>query len=203
MNTCYLCGSSENLTKDHIPPKNLFPSPRPSNLITVLCCQTCNGKFTLLDESFRVWVSSTINRSKAGQWIWNNKVMNSTFKRSPKLKSAVRNSLIPMMTQLNGQTLQTTGMTYPIRKARKYLIRLTMGFTRHFNPNIDYSKAKFRVKQMTPNQQLIDMLYKKFFYIERGDGIFKMWRMFVKGAEPLSYWVYVFYDDLMFRVEMK
>ncbi len=202
MKNCYLCGSTVKLTKDHIPPKNLFPSPKPTNLATVLCCKKCNEKYTLVDESFRIFVSSTLNRSKAGQWIWDNKVMNSSFRRSSNLKMATRKSLVPIKAQINGQIMPATGMTYPIKKAKKYLTRLTKGFTRYFNPEIDYSKAKFKVMNIIPNRQIVDMLYQKFFYVEKGEGVFRMWRMFVKGQEPMSIWVFVFYDDLMFMVEV-
>jgi len=202
MKNCYLCGSTKGLTRDHIPPKNLFPSPKPTNLATVLCCKKCNEEYTLIDESFRVFVSSTLNRSKAGRWIWDNKVMNSSFRRSPKLKIVTRKSLMPIKAQINGQIMPATGMTYPIKKAKKYLTRLTKGFTRYFNPEIDYSKAKFRVANIIPNQKIVDMLYQKFFYVEKGNGVFRMWRMFAKGQEPISVWVFVFYDDLMFMVEV-
>lgn len=40
---CYLCGEIQVLTKDHVPPKVFFPKPiNVKNLITVLCCQSCN-----------------------------------------------------------------------------------------------------------------------------------------------------------------
>lgn len=202
MKSCYICGSTKDLTKDHIPPKNLFPFPKPTNLATALCCKRCNEEYALIDESFRVFVSSTLNRSKAGQWIWDNKVMGSSFRRSPKLKTATRNSLVSIKALINGQIMPATGMTYPIKKAKKYLVRLTKGFTRYFNPEIDYSKAKFKVANIIPNQQIVNMLYQKFFYVERGEGVFRMWRMFAKGQETMSVWVFVFYDDLMFVVEV-
>lgn len=202
MDNCYLCGSIKDLTKDHIPPKNLFPEPKPSNLITVTCCESCNGKYKLIDESFRAFASSALNRSKAGEWIWENKVMESTFKRSPKLKAAARKGIVPIQTEINGHTFEMTGLTYPVKQTEEYLIRFTKGFTRYFNPEIDYSKAKFKISNIIPNQEIVEMLYKKYFYVERGEGVFRMWRMFVKDREPMSLWVYVFYDGLMFSVEV-
>jgi hypothetical protein len=202
MKSCYLCNSTENLTKDHIPPKNLFPSPKPTNLITVWCCKQCNEKLSLIDESFRVFVSSVINRSKAGERIWKDKVMESSFKRSPKLKQATIKSLVPLETEINGIKIQQTGMTYPVKKTKDYLIRLTKGFIKYFNPEIDYSNAKFEINNIIPNQQIVNMLYEKYFYVERGDGVFRMWRMFVKDMGVKSLWVYVFYDGLMFMVEV-
>lgn len=128
--------------------------------------------------------------------------MGSSFKRSPKLKQVTIKSLVPLQTEINGIKIQQTGMTYPVKKTRKYLVRLTKGFTKHFNPEIDYSHARFRINNIIPNQQIVDMLYQKYFYVERGDGVFRMWRMFVKDMGVKSLWVYVFYDGLMFMVEM-
>jgi hypothetical protein len=43
-------------TDDHIPPKNIFPSPRPADLITVPACRQCNRGFSKEDEYFRIAV---------------------------------------------------------------------------------------------------------------------------------------------------
>lgn len=50
--TCLYCGSSEQMTLDHVPPKCLFPKPRPP-LKTVPCCRSCNERFGKDDEWFR------------------------------------------------------------------------------------------------------------------------------------------------------
>lgn len=55
---CVYCGSSKNLTRDHVPGKGLFSKPLPSNLITVPCCQRCNAANELEDEYFRLHVAS-------------------------------------------------------------------------------------------------------------------------------------------------
>jgi hypothetical protein len=38
---------------DHVPPRNLFPEPRPSNLVTVPACGRCNERASQDDEYFR------------------------------------------------------------------------------------------------------------------------------------------------------
>lgn len=55
-NACAYCGASDLLTKDHIPPEKLFPSPRPSNLITVPACGDCHSNTSKDDEYFRLKV---------------------------------------------------------------------------------------------------------------------------------------------------
>src|SRR5271165_919227 len=53
--TCVFCGAIAT-TSDHVPPKNLFIPPRPTDLITVPACEICNGGTSTLDEEFRVFV---------------------------------------------------------------------------------------------------------------------------------------------------
>jgi hypothetical protein len=53
---CVYCGRPANFGADHIPPRNLFPAPRPSNLITVPSCQSCNQGADKDDEYFRLVV---------------------------------------------------------------------------------------------------------------------------------------------------
>ena len=48
---CCYCHNTAT-TKDHVPPKNIFPRPRPTNLITVPSCKTCNEDPSLDDEYF-------------------------------------------------------------------------------------------------------------------------------------------------------
>lgn len=50
---CAYCGSTEQLTDDHVPPKSIFPSPRPGNLITVRACADCHTRTSKDDEYFK------------------------------------------------------------------------------------------------------------------------------------------------------
>lgn len=50
---CVYCRSTKTLTNDHIPPKALFPKPRPNDLITVISCQDCNNLASIDDEYFK------------------------------------------------------------------------------------------------------------------------------------------------------
>jgi len=55
---CIYCGNRKATTKDHVPPKCLFPLPRPGNLITVPCCEICNTKYGKDDERVRNLLTS-------------------------------------------------------------------------------------------------------------------------------------------------
>ena len=49
---CVYCGIQPGTTNDHVPPRALFPKPRP-RLITVPCCETCRQAQSLDDEYFK------------------------------------------------------------------------------------------------------------------------------------------------------
>jgi len=49
---CVFCGNKEATTKDHIPPKAIFPTPRPHNLVTVPACKECNNSCSSIEEEF-------------------------------------------------------------------------------------------------------------------------------------------------------
>ena len=52
LSDCAYCGKPTNETRDHVPAKRLFPSPRPSNLITVPAHHHCNNSFSQDEEYF-------------------------------------------------------------------------------------------------------------------------------------------------------
>ena len=41
---CVYCGKIRPITEDHVPPRNLFAKPRPSNLIKVPSCYECHSE---------------------------------------------------------------------------------------------------------------------------------------------------------------
>jgi len=51
LSNCAYC-SAPATTRDHVPTKKLFPSPRPSDLITVPSCESCNNRLSPDEEYF-------------------------------------------------------------------------------------------------------------------------------------------------------
>src|SRR5437867_3411936 len=50
---CVYCAIMADVTRDHVPPRNLFPDPPPPNLITVPACSSCNTGSSTHDEYLR------------------------------------------------------------------------------------------------------------------------------------------------------
>ena len=69
MQACYLCGG-EATTRDHIPPKGLFPAPRTANLITVPACSTCNQRASLDDGYLRLVLTTGSSDSRTIGLAW-------------------------------------------------------------------------------------------------------------------------------------
>lgn len=49
---CIYCGRSDDPAPDHVPPKGIFAEPRPSDLIRVPSCRSCNAGFQIHDDYF-------------------------------------------------------------------------------------------------------------------------------------------------------
>jgi len=61
-----ICGERVATARDHLPPRGIFPKPRPADLLTVPCCQECNVAASKWDERFRVYLSLHIARHESG-----------------------------------------------------------------------------------------------------------------------------------------
>lgn len=56
---CAICGFRRATTRDHLPPRAIFPRPLPVVMITVPACATCNNGANHEDERFRVYLGAT------------------------------------------------------------------------------------------------------------------------------------------------
>lgn len=72
---CVYCNKNLATTDDHVPPKSFFPKPRPSNLITVPSCKSCNQDAGKDEEFFlATFMFSFAGNSDAGKRLWAEKL---------------------------------------------------------------------------------------------------------------------------------
>lgn len=57
LSVCYWCGQPAT-TREHVPPRSLFPKGNRDELITVGACQTHNTDFSKLDERFKIYIQA-------------------------------------------------------------------------------------------------------------------------------------------------
>jgi hypothetical protein len=199
---CYLCGSETQLTRDHVPPQSFFPPPLPKNLITLQCCEKCHKPFSLEDEAFRVWVASVNGRSSAGKWIWKNRVIGSSFKRSPKLREHVSREARILNLNLPSGPVPVPTLAIPIDRANLFLRRITKGLIAHFYPDYDFRNDEFKIFCIAPiprHAETIKNLIRFCRYDFRGDGVFEFWHS-ITAERNGGCWIYRFYEAAWFVV---
>jgi hypothetical protein len=89
---CVYCGMKPGTTNDHVPPDQMFPDPKPSNLITVPACYECNKGFQKDEDYFRGlfgFIGPPIERNAPDFWA---KVKRG-LERSPALQRTIADSL--------------------------------------------------------------------------------------------------------------
>ena len=106
---CALCGlEKDDLTREHVPPKSVFPSPRPENTITVPSCHDCNSSFKLDDEYFRLLIAAGASPESGRHFqLWEEKAVGSTLARSPALKTNLREEFLKIKEFHQQSPLQT------------------------------------------------------------------------------------------------
>jgi hypothetical protein len=199
---CYLCGSENQLTRDHVPPQSFFPPPLPKNLITLPCCEKCHKQFSLEDEAFRIWVASANGRSPAGDWIWENRVMNSSFKRSPKLFKNVAKHAKILNLNLPGHAVPVPTLSIPDVRADIFLHRITKALLTYFYPEYDFKNDDFRTFCVAPipkHTTSIQALIKVCRYDSRGNGVFDFWHN-ITVEKNAGCWIYCFYGNAWLAV---
>jgi hypothetical protein len=202
---CYLCGSTAQLTRDHVPPKGFFPTPLPSNLITVPCCQACNASYQLDDEAVRAFFSIAVGRSAAGDWIWEQKVVGSTVARSPRFREELLSRIgsPDVSTPLDAQNLCPVNL--PTERIERFITRLTKGLIHHYFPDYDYSTSTFQVKHIPPTEESARTVHEIMAgrpgtsYDERGNGVIR-YQYGISDTGLSGIWFFMFYDAMFYLV---
>ncbi|HIJ90087.1 MAG: HNH endonuclease [Desulfobulbaceae bacterium] len=131
-NICAYCGDTKHLEDDHIPPKNLFPKPRPNNLITVPACKKCHSKTSKDDEYFRIKLSL---RDDAGSHPSARKNWDSLFRGlNRKEAEGLRKSFLSDFKKVQTKTPsglyagKRLGYDVDLNRIRKVIERVVRGF---------------------------------------------------------------------------
>ena len=64
---CAYCGARDSITRDHVPPRNLYPKPASGVVVTVPCCLACQRMWEKDDEYLRAAVVTTVNVESVAQ----------------------------------------------------------------------------------------------------------------------------------------
>ncbi len=121
--SCYLCGKPAT-TKDHVPPKALFPKPRPSSLHTLPCCTSCNTAYSFDEEHFRTNVAMLSNPQHARQ-IW--EATRRSYKRRPRIYADIMNRV--SLGRFGDKVLPV--VRFDAKRTNRVLIKIALGLLFH------------------------------------------------------------------------
>lgn len=130
---CAICGTRDATGRDHVPPRNIFPRPWPSDLITVPACDVCNGGSSPNDEEFKVGLSLLAGvDSPATLTLWTQGAMR-TLVHNRRLHREILNRFVKIeMRSKAGMYLGTEdAVLVPKKGMHAVLMRTIRGLYRH------------------------------------------------------------------------
>jgi hypothetical protein len=201
-NFCVYRGSSENITADHVPPKCLFPDPKPTNLITIPACKICNESSKLDDEYFRVCVLTNPDPSPIGWKIWDKKVIGSSLERSPPLRQRLLGDIIEVeLRSPSGLIIgKAPGIRFEKSRINHVIQRIIRGLYWHHHKKVLPPETNFTilkdphvsgVAEIINNHTVLSMVDKETFQYRHG----------VTDEDPsASIWLLRFYTRTTFLI---
>ncbi len=213
---CSICGREKELTREHIPPKGIFLKPRPQNTITVFSCKRCNHDTKLDDEYFRFWVTAGAHPDSKLSAVWKNKVVGSSFKRSPAIlkrfqndhkKLLVHHASIPLKTYENENVPEhLLHRCYMVEAERinRVARKIVKGLYFHH-----FSKPLPQEVELTVSDEpihidiLLNIIKARKGMAGGEDGEFIYWFEFDDEEPFFSRWVLFFYLQNYLKVESK
>jgi len=206
--SCIYCGATDKLTKDHVPPRNLFPSPQPSNLITVPSCEACNANASKDDEYFRLIITM---RRDPGNHAQVRKLLPAVFRGLEKpeklrftrafLKGLKRSEVVTQ-----GGIYLGTAPTYDVDLSRldRVVQRTVLGLFYHesgrrLSPTHEINSYLPDEIALENEDQLDDL--KKLLtwclggsHVDIGEGVFSYWFNRVQDDPDSTGWLLRFYE---------
>jgi len=192
---CALCGVNEATTRDHVPPRAIFPKPRPA-LVTVPACLPCNLKGSKHDEAFRVYLSLHVGiDSEASSSLFTDGALR-TLSHNQRLRDVIVGGArkVRVMTPAGIYAGTATGVLWDSKAHDAVIERTLRGLYYHHYEGILGGRAKIKVQWIRSIPNDIATVMKDSPLVRIGDGQFS-YRRVIAADQPLStIWLFSFYD---------
>lgn len=129
---CYLCARPGADTKDHIPPRDIFPEKPTGQLITVPAHYNCNHCFHKEDELFRNLIAAASTRTPEGYRAWKEQVVPS-WQDNPRAKKDLQKRLTSVWIKdaVSGGLLRSPAVKQDLELVQRQIDRWTRGLFYH------------------------------------------------------------------------
>lgn len=190
---CCYCGVRNATTKDHIPPKAIFNTPRPNDLITVPCCHECNNTASKFDEKFKTYLGMHVARAGGDAEKLFKEAVLPTAKHNNRLRQTIFRTMYPVTVTTKSGIITGKGMAVPWdNEAHDFTIeRITRGLFFHHFRKIIGNEVKIKTYFFKePYTALNDKLYTNS--IANGNFIYQ-YNKVDEGDD--SIWLFYFYKS--------
>lgn len=202
---CAICGIRNATTSDHVPPKAIFPKPRPADLITVPSCFQCNNSASKQDEEFRVFLSLQLGmETPITRKLWKDAALRSLH-HNQRLKNHIINNSweVDIKTPAGIFLKKQRAVTMPARAHNSVLDRTVRGLYFHHFGHILGTRVACRVARLYGLSGEIESILEMMeFGSIGGDAL--IYRYGRASDSPLdSMWLLLFYRRYLVLVETR
>ncbi len=192
---CVYCGRVRKLTRDHVPPRALFPPPRPGNLITVPACSPCNDSFKKDDEYFLLFALTQATLDPA----WEEFARGKFAKRGPGLRRELRASIrqVDLTTPAGLHVARVEALAYKRPRVNRVLERIVRGLTWHYYQARLLDDVTFTIRTHTELganlPKIVDIAREGTFVDARGGSVFQYRGGRAVEDTDQALWMFSFY----------
>lgn len=197
-----MCGKPGANTRDHIPPRGIFPKYPIGQLITVPAHTNCNNQFSEDDALLRDFVIAASWRNREGQQAWDEQVV-SSWEKNKRAKRELQSRLTPIWIKqpISGGALLQHAILIEVPLVERQVARWLKGlYYDRFNKPLDESII-IKVEKLLPPEislpPLIDMMVnggKKPIWIIVEPNIFSYFYATAKEDTRVGFAVFVFFN---------
>lgn len=202
---CAICGIRSATTFDHVPPKGIFPKPRPNDLIKVPAYFQCNNSSSKFDEEFRVFLSLQLGmETETTRKLWKDSALRS-LNHNLRLKNHIVNNSweVDVKTPAGVFLGKQRAVPMPLHAHNAVLDRTVRGLYFHHFGAILGSRASCQVTPLKNLPQEITALLSKMFLGSIGGDAF-IYRYGRASDSPQdSIWLLLFHRKHLVLVETR
>lgn len=194
MPRCAICGENEATTRDHVPPKSIFPQPRPDHLVTVPACRECNNGASDYDDLFKVFLSMQASENnEIAKRLFEEKTLRTIKRNKFLLEKIQRESKEIEVVGRDGKLETRTGVLWDSNAHDAVIKRTIRGLYYHHSGNVLSSDAVLSVQWLKNIPEEILPNLHLFTEVVIGDRQV-VYKYYIHKANPrLSVWIFDFY----------
>lgn len=196
---CAFCGETAT-TRDHIPPKSIYPAPRPTDLITVPACVRCNEGSKLDDEYFRWLIATAATPSESAFAIIEKRIIPNFTKRPALLHDVMSKSTCVDLFSQGGIYLDKShAFNFDRHRIQNVIEKIVRGLYYHTQQSTlpkAASVSPFILNPAIPPDYSNSLA--SLILHDTGNGIFSYRYHSDTNAPQDTFWFLMFYDQVLF-----